>query len=179
MNTLLYRSVSPAFHPRSSVVGSLGGVLQALRMRQRKIPSSLFALTLVHLADRLEKDSDFDTNKHSTGREHRRRLSPAYGPCAVVRFPPTMRRPARLLCSSRSVLRTFPGAGSHIDSEHEIYSDGVTHLLAAQATVELRQTSPSERSRVDTVCLCHSSPSAPTWHRSGGEQHARADFWKD
>ena len=43
-NNLLTRSVSPALHPRSSVVDAVDGVLQALRMRQRKIPSSLLAI---------------------------------------------------------------------------------------------------------------------------------------
>ena len=46
----------------SSVVGTLGGALQALRMRKRKIPSSLLAIDMCHLADPAQKDSFF--NKH-------------------------------------------------------------------------------------------------------------------
>src|SRR6185295_1883638 len=72
-NTLLNCSVSLALHPRSPVVGIVDGVLQALRMRQRKTPSSLFAIdTCPPCRSALEGERGQHTQV-----EHRRGISPA------------------------------------------------------------------------------------------------------
>jgi len=87
-NNVLDRSVSPALPPRSSVVDVMDGVLQALRIRLKKIPSSLLAIDTCSHADQPEKDSYLDKTSLVQAGNSGGYQALSGTPCALVRIPP-------------------------------------------------------------------------------------------